>query len=107
MAKLHQCVSLLAAVALSACSLAPRYQVPDVPVAAAYKTQSPWTLANPSDQLDRARWWTLYHEPKLDELEQRLIDNNHDIRAAYFHYVQSQAYVKEVSRSKIRWATIQ
>ncbi|MFC0574277.1 efflux transporter outer membrane subunit [Paraburkholderia solisilvae] len=85
---------------LSACSLAPPYRVPDTPVAAAYKTSAPWTVAAPADQLDRAHWWTLYREPQLDELEQRLIANNHDLRAAYFHYVQSQAFVKE-ARSQL------
>jgi NodT family efflux transporter outer membrane factor (OMF) lipoprotein len=97
MARLRASLSLAALATLAACSLAPRYKVPDVPVTQAYQTQGPWTTATPSDQLDRAGWWKLYHEPQLDELEQRLVANNHDLRAAYFHYVQSQAYVKEVS----------
>jgi NodT family efflux transporter outer membrane factor (OMF) lipoprotein len=97
MARLRPCALLVSAVALCACSLAPHYQVPDVPVAQAYRSQPPWTPAAPSDQLDRAGWWKLYREPELDALEVRLIASNHDLRAAYFHYVQSQAYVREVS----------
>jgi NodT family efflux transporter outer membrane factor (OMF) lipoprotein len=83
--------------ALAACSLAPRYKVPDVPVAAQYRTQGPWTAANPADQLDRAGWWKLYREPELDDLEQRLIANNPDLRASLFHYEQAEAYIKQVS----------
>jgi NodT family efflux transporter outer membrane factor (OMF) lipoprotein len=85
------------AVILNGCSLAPRYRVPDAPVAAAYRSTAPWTVAAPADQLDRAGWWKLYREPQLDELEQRLVTHNHDLRAAYYHYVQSQAFVKEAS----------
>ncbi|WP_207005052.1 efflux transporter outer membrane subunit [Trinickia mobilis] len=97
MAKLATFALLAGTAALSACSLAPRYTVPEVPVAQAYRTQEPWTAASPADRLDRAGWWKLYGEPQLDDLEQRLIANNHDLRAAYFHYVQSQAFVKQVS----------
>jgi NodT family efflux transporter outer membrane factor (OMF) lipoprotein len=97
MTKLRTSVLLAGAAALCSCSLAPRYETPDVPIAQTYQTQGPWTTAAPADQLDRAGWWTLYREPRLDDLEQRLIANNHDLRAAYFHYVQSQAYVKQVS----------
>jgi NodT family efflux transporter outer membrane factor (OMF) lipoprotein len=97
MIKPRTSVLLAGAVALCSCSLAPHYETPDVPATQAYRTQGPWTAAAPADQLDRAGWWKLYREPPLNDLEQRLIDNNHDLRAAYFHYVQSQAYVKQVS----------
>jgi NodT family efflux transporter outer membrane factor (OMF) lipoprotein len=89
--------SLVSAVTLAGCSLAPHYEVPAVPVAAQYQSQGPWTPASPADQLDRAGWWKLYHEPGLDDLEQRLIANNPDLRAALFHYVQAEAYIKQVS----------
>lgn len=87
----------MSAIALAACSLAPPYKVPDVPVATQYQSQGPWTTAAPADQLDRAGWWKLYQEPELDDLEQRLIANNHDLHAALLHYEQAQAYIKQVS----------
>jgi NodT family efflux transporter outer membrane factor (OMF) lipoprotein len=97
MAKLSVFASITSTAALAACSLAPQYNVPDVPTTPAYQSQGPWTAATPSDQLDRAGWWKLYNEPELDGLEQRLIANNHDLRASYFHYMQAEAYVKQVS----------
>src|ERR1700677_2818306 len=109
MAKYRTLTSIASAVVLAACSLAPHYEVPDVPVAAQYQSQSqpqsqsqsqsqgPWTAASPADQLDRAGWWKLYQEPELDDLEQRLIANNPDLRAALFHYEQAEAYIKQVS----------
>jgi NodT family efflux transporter outer membrane factor (OMF) lipoprotein len=96
MAKYRTLTSIASAVVLAACSLAPHYQVPDVPVAAQYQSQGPWTAASPADQLDRAGWWKLYQEPELDDLEQRLIATNPDLRAAYFHYVQADEYIKQV-----------
>ncbi|GAB2899167.1 efflux transporter outer membrane subunit [Paraburkholderia jirisanensis] len=97
MTRLQMCAWLVGMAALSGCSLAPRYRVPDTPAPVAYKSSAPWTVAAPADRLDRAHWWKLYREPQLDELEQRLIANNHDLHAAYYHYVQSQAFVKEAS----------
>jgi NodT family efflux transporter outer membrane factor (OMF) lipoprotein len=97
MAKRRAFASIACTVTLAACSLAPKYKVPDVPITQTYQSQGPWTTATPSDQLDRAGWWKPYNEPELDGLEQRLIANNHDLRAAYFHYLQAEAYVKQVS----------
>src|SRR5215469_9671004 len=97
MTKYLKLATLVSAVALAACSLAPHYEVPETPVAAQYQTQGPWTVANPADQLDRAGWWKLYQEPELDDLEQRLIANNPDLRAALFHYEQAEAYIRQVS----------
>jgi NodT family efflux transporter outer membrane factor (OMF) lipoprotein len=83
-------------VALSACSLAPKYQVPTTPIAAQYKTVGPWTSAQPADQIDRNGWWKMYGDAQLDELETRLLANNTDLRAAYAHYQQAQAFVAQV-----------
>ena len=83
-------------VALSACSLAPKYQAPSTPIAAQYKTVGPWTSAQPADQIDRNGWWKMYGDAQLDDLETRLLANNTDLRAAYDHYRQAQAFVAQV-----------
>jgi NodT family efflux transporter outer membrane factor (OMF) lipoprotein len=82
--------------ALSACSLAPDYHVPATPIAAQYKTVGPWTSAQPADQIDRNGWWKMYGDAQLDDLESRLLANNTDLRAAYAHYEQAQAFVAQV-----------
>ncbi|MGA3247946.1 MAG: efflux transporter outer membrane subunit [Paraburkholderia sp.] len=87
---------LTGVMALSACSLAPKYQVPATPIAAQYKTVGPWTSAQPADQIDRNGWWKMYGDPQLDDLETRLLANNTDLRAAYAHYQQAQAFVAQV-----------
>ena len=85
------------ALALSACSLAPDYHVPPTPIAAQYQTTGPWVSAQPADQLSRAHWWTIYKDPQLDDLEERLLANNTDLAAAYAHYRQARAFVDQVS----------
>ena len=77
--------------ALAGCSLAPAYKVPAVPLAASY--QDPlWRPAQPSDRLPRGRWWQLYRDASLDDLQQRLLASNADLAAALAHYRQAQAF---------------
>jgi NodT family efflux transporter outer membrane factor (OMF) lipoprotein len=97
----HRCASgwralLLVVVAITGCSLAPKYEVPATPVTARYHTMGPWVVSEPGDQLDRAGWWKMYGDPQLDGLEQQLIDHNNELQAALAHYQQSQAYVSQL-----------
>lgn len=88
---------LAVGVALGGCSLAPTYQAPKVPVADSYQEHGAgldktWLPAQPSDQLPRDGWWSLYGDAQLDQLQQRLLSNNADLAAALAHYQQAQAF---------------
>lgn len=83
---------LATVVALAGCSLAPAYKVPAVPLAASYRDTRLWQPAQPSDRLPRDRWWRLYHDARLDQLQQRLLVGNADLAAALAHYRQAQAF---------------
>jgi NodT family efflux transporter outer membrane factor (OMF) lipoprotein len=96
MAKYRFAALLPGVVALSACSLAPDYHVPATPVAAQFRTVGPWTSAQPADRIDRDGWWKMYGDSQLDDLETRLLASNTDLRAAYDHYRQAQAFVAQV-----------
>ncbi|WP_198668988.1 TolC family protein, partial [Homoserinimonas sp. OAct 916] len=54
------------------------------------------TTAQPADRIDRNGWWKMYGDAQLDDLEARLLANNTDLRAAYAHYAQAQAFVAQV-----------
>ncbi len=86
----------LALALLSACSLAPPYTVPPIEAAAQYRTVGPWTPAQPADRLNRDGWWTIYHDNRLNALQQQLAANNPDLSAALAHYAQAQAYLAQV-----------
>ena len=85
-------LALAAGIALSGCSLAPKLTLPDVPVAAAYKEESPWTPAQPADGLSRGDWWTMYGDEELNALQTRLIGHSPDLAAALARYKQAKAY---------------
>ena len=85
-------LALAAGIALSGCSLAPTLTLPDVPVAAAYKEESPWTPAQPADGLSRGDWWTMYGDEELNALQTRLIGHSPDLAAALARYKQAKAY---------------
>jgi NodT family efflux transporter outer membrane factor (OMF) lipoprotein len=76
---------------LGACSLAPPLKTPEVPAAAAYKENGPWTQAQPADRLSRDSWWTLYRSTELDELQQRLIAGNPTLAVALANYAEARA----------------
>jgi NodT family efflux transporter outer membrane factor (OMF) lipoprotein len=95
-ARLAFASSAAAAALLAGCSLAPDYKVPPSPVAAQYRTIGPWVSAQPADRLNRDGWWKMYGDPQLNDLQQRLLANNTDLRAAFAHYQQAQAFVEQV-----------
>ncbi|WP_430443590.1 MAG: efflux transporter outer membrane subunit [Pseudomonas piscis] len=87
----------LVLLALHGCSLAPHYQAPEVALPAQFREQSaagPWHPATPQ-ALD-AHWWRLYHDPQLDDLQQRLLQANPDLAAALAHYDGAQAYASQL-----------
>ena len=97
MPRLERTAAILLTLGLSACSLAPAYKAPEVPVADAYaNADTPWTEAKPADRLDRDGWWKLYRDARLDDLQTKLVANNATLAAALAHYQQSQAFTKQV-----------
>ncbi len=95
MKKLELTLSLVIAVALSGCSLAPAYKAPATPEAQAYREMGPWVTAQPSDQLPRDNWWQLYGDAQLDQLQTKLLASNATLAAALAHYTQAQAFSAE------------
>ena len=90
--------ALLLALALQGCSLAPAYRPPQLDLPQHYREQSsdnPWHSAQPADQLS-PQWWRLYHDERLNALQQRLLKTNPDLAAALAHYQGAQAYASQL-----------
>jgi NodT family efflux transporter outer membrane factor (OMF) lipoprotein len=85
----------LLAVVLSGCAVGPAYQRPDAPTPASYKEAQGWVVAAPADALDRGPWWTLFDDPLLDDLAQRVEVSNQNVAAAVAAYAQARALVRE------------
>jgi multidrug efflux system outer membrane protein len=89
---------LLASLLLVGCSLAPTYEKPDVNAPAAFK-EAPlstadagtWKTAQPSEQVQRGEWWTVFNDAALNDLEQQALDANHNLQAAAARLKESRA----------------
>ncbi|MDB5760675.1 MAG: efflux transporter outer rane subunit [Burkholderia sp.] len=87
-------LAVLACVAsLGACSLAPVYQEPPLPLPAAFKEAGDWVPATPADDAPRGNWWTVFNDPVLDELAGAVQVSNQNVAAASAAYAQARALV--------------
>jgi NodT family efflux transporter outer membrane factor (OMF) lipoprotein len=75
---------------ITACSIGPQYQRPEVRVPAAYKESPPvsfkaadgWKAAQPSDDLSRGQWWEVFQDPELNALEEQVDISNQTLAVA-------------------------
>ncbi|MGH8447208.1 MAG: efflux transporter outer membrane subunit [Solimonas sp.] len=95
-ASLKPALAALTLTALAACSFAPRYEVPAVPVGDHYKeaaaADGSWTPAAPADHLPRGNWWSLYGDAQLESLIAQQVQASPDLAAALARYEQARAY---------------
>ncbi|MFL5296788.1 MAG: efflux transporter outer membrane subunit [Phenylobacterium sp.] len=86
---------LLAGSVLSACAVGPNYVRPSAPISPTFKEAAGWAPAAPADGLDRGDWWTLFGDPTLDALEQKVQVSNQNIIAAEAAYREARDVVRE------------
>ena len=86
---------LVALAALSACEVGPNYKRPATPTPTTYKEVEGWAPAHPADAADRADWWTVFNDPVLNDLEQRVEVSNQNLAAAEAAYRQARALVSQ------------
>ncbi len=93
---------LLVGLALSACTVGPDYKRPTAAgVTAAFKEAPPgWTVAQPLDTAPKGAWWSIYHDPVLDRLEQRVAISNQNVKQYEALLREAQATV-DVARSAL------
>jgi NodT family efflux transporter outer membrane factor (OMF) lipoprotein len=86
----------------AACGVAPRYHVPPTPVPPAFKEPDPsfykeagdWNPANPSDAMSRGKWWEIFGDPELNQLEEQVDIGNQNIKAAAARFEQARALIR-------------
>lgn len=103
--------AMLGAALLSACSLAPTYQRPPAPVAAAYPADTAGAAAKtgaapaaPSataaDAVDTG-WRDYFTEPRLQQLIADALDNNRDLRTAALRIEEARALYNVQSADRL------
>lgn len=81
---------------LAACAVGPDYKRPAAEIPASYKEAAPgWKVAEPADQQDRGDWWTIYQDPQLNALEDKLNVANQTVAQFAAAYRQARALVGE------------
>jgi NodT family efflux transporter outer membrane factor (OMF) lipoprotein len=92
-----------AALVLASCSVGPSYRTPkpDVPdrFAASAAQAAPGIssgTAVSTAEVDLANWWKSLHDPELDSLVDRAVNNNLDIEVALVRLQQARTYEAEV-----------
>ncbi|HWU55405.1 MAG TPA: efflux transporter outer membrane subunit, partial [Rhizomicrobium sp.] len=88
-------VAFAACLLLSACNLAPDYQVPSTEQPAAFKETGPWVESTAQSALPHERWWTLYGDPVLNGLEERIETDNPTLAQAVARYDAARGYLQQ------------
>ncbi len=73
----------------------PNYRLPPAPTPAAFKEKPPdgWKEAEPNDAALKGKWWEIYNDPKLNELEEQVNISNQNVLQAEAQYRAARAQV--------------
>ncbi|WP_213880854.1 efflux transporter outer membrane subunit [Pseudomonas sp. dw_358] len=93
-------LTLLLLLGLEGCSLAPTYHTPPIALPTHFDQGGPWQAAQPADKLP-TNWWTLYNDPRLNQLQDQLTQANPDLAAALAHFDAAQAYASQLHGSEM------
>lgn len=89
MIKIMQITIFLIIALLSACTLAPKYERPEAPVAKEWNNQSSQKAARIS--VAQIEWHHFFQSPQMQQVIQAALDNNRDLRIAIFNIEAAEA----------------
>jgi len=78
----------------AACTVGPNYHRPPVETPPSYKEVGTWKTAEPSDQKLPRKWWEIFQDSRLNELEDQIAVSNQNLKAAYAQYQQARAVLR-------------
>ena len=95
-------LGLAALLALAGCMVGPDYHRPlAVGTGLPFKEAPPgWIVAQPGDAAAKGAWWTIYHDPLLDQLEQQVAISNQNVKVYEAQYREAKATV-DIARSAL------
>jgi NodT family efflux transporter outer membrane factor (OMF) lipoprotein len=85
---------------LSGCMVGPKYVKPTAPMAPSFKETTEWKegdgwkIGNPNDTLPRGKWWELYGDAKLNELEEQVDPANETLKIAEANFRQARTAIR-------------
>src|SRR3984957_18473710 len=89
-------------VALEGCTVGPKYIKPTAPTTAAYKEEPPaafkesdqWQPAKPGDQASHGKWWEIFGDPELNQLEEQIASSNENLKVAEARFREARAAIR-------------
>src|SRR6202166_2082813 len=89
-------IALLAPLLCSGCVIGPPYQRPVAQAPVTLKEMAgndQWKMATPSDDLPKGKWWEVFGDPQLNQLEELVNINNQNLKQAEAQFRQARALV--------------
>ena len=85
------------------CGVGPKYVRPPVQSPESYKelpeaapnAPDAFRMAQPKDGTARGKWWEIFNDPQLNELEEKASSSNQEIAAAADNFLAARALVRE------------
>ena len=77
--------------ALSGCTVGPKYKRPAITVPDAYRGVFPESAAQTAASIAEEKWWTIFQDPELQSLIREAISQNYDLRIAATRVLQAEA----------------
>jgi NodT family efflux transporter outer membrane factor (OMF) lipoprotein len=101
------------ALALSGCTVGPKYHPASPPPAAPSYKESPgnfkeaqgWKVAQPNEGMLRGKWWEIFKDPELNALEEQLNISNQNIKQFYENFMVARALIREARAQYFPTAT--
>jgi NodT family efflux transporter outer membrane factor (OMF) lipoprotein len=85
---------------LNGCMVGPKYVKPPAPAAPSFKETKQWgvadgwKIAEPDEGALRGKWWELYRDAKLNELEEQVGPSNQTLKIADANFRQARAAIR-------------
>jgi NodT family efflux transporter outer membrane factor (OMF) lipoprotein len=93
---------VLLIVTLEGCTVGPKYAKPSTPMTPAYKEEVPasyqgseqWKSANPGDQASRGKWWEIFGDAGLNQLEEQVATSNQNLKVYEARFREARAAIR-------------
>jgi NodT family efflux transporter outer membrane factor (OMF) lipoprotein len=93
--------ALIGVLVLAGCTVGPRYAKPAAPTPPEYQEIPPnWKTAQPGDQFAKGKWWEIFQDSQLNDLEEKINVSNQTLKAAQMQFEQARAIVR-INRSDL------
>ena len=93
---LARAAPLIAALAVSGCApVGPNFERPAAIVSPQFKEIKGWKIATPRANEPKGEWWSVFHDPELNQLMRVVVVSNQTVKADEANYREALALIKQ------------